>query len=269
MFGSREATRDEQLAVIDLKHAASSILPQAKQLAATAPVRPAAYDRTALIKDMNADVFYNLRAEVVNTYYTRSGTVELKLTDYTPNNGLYLYVDPEDDLYDYQKGQAWQGPYGKLTITVVLYDNNAEYARESVAAGDLVYLTNLRIKWSPDGFLEGALYADRQRPNKVDIRKLHRAEDIRELKERKAEYEREYTKKSAKKSALEKLQNEPKKPSAKASAKKKAEKRARQRAQKEQELKEIEEQAEEWDAARHGVNLNSRYHLCRSSHMLI
>ena len=254
VFGTKGPTLQEQMCAINLTHAASASLPQVKQYAATVPVRPAAPDRLSLIKDLAFNTFYDVRALVVNTYYNNVGTVDLKVTDYTSNKDLFLYVDADDEDYAFQ-GHSWKGPYGQLTINVTLYGNNAAWARENVAIGDFVYLRNMHTKMSQANKLEGVLHDDRHRPNQIDVRKLHNASDIREINERRRKYEDTRSKKSA----FEQLQNEPKKSSAKASAQKKADKKARQRALKEQEQKEIAEKAEEWDIARSGVNANSEF----------
>jgi protection-of-telomeres protein 1 len=253
---TREPTIEEQMAAIHLKHAASGILSEVKQFAATAPIRPAAQDKLSLIKDLTFDRFYDIKAQVVNTYYNSMGTVDLKVTDYTSNKDLFLYVDPDDEFYSLQM-EPWQGPYGQFTINIILWGNNAAWARENVRVGDYVYLKNVHTKMSPMNKLEGALHDDRFRPNQIDIRKLLHGSDIREIDARRKQYDKDYEKNHAKKSAFDDLQNEPKKPSAKASANKKAEKRARQRAQKEQELQEIAEKAEGWEAERSNLNLNS------------
>jgi hypothetical protein len=254
VFGTKDPTPQEQMAVIQLKHAASSVMQQVKQYAASSSVHAPPRDRLSLIRDLDFNRFYDIRAQVVNIYYTNFGTVDLKVTDYTSNKDLFLYVDPDDEDWAWQD-QNWKGPYGQLTMNVLLYGNNAVWARENVAVGDFVILRNVHTKMSQANKLEGILHEDKQRPDAIDIRKLYSVTDIRAINDRKQEYE----KKPSKKSAFEELQNEPKKPSAKASAKKKADKKARQRAEKEQEQNELAEKAEKWEADRSGVNLNSEY----------
>lgn len=253
-FGAKDPTVQEQMAVIHVKHAASGSVQQVKQYAATSSVRVTPPDRLSLIKDLDFNKFYDIRAQVVNIYYHNFGTVDLKVTDYTANKDLFLYLDPNDEDYMFQN-QSWKGPYGQLTINILLYGNNAVWARDNLVMGDYVYLKNMRTKMSPANKLEGVLHDDRQRPNQIDIRKLIKPVDIKEINQRREEYEKNLTKKSA----FEKLQDEPKKPSAKVAAGKKAEKRARLRLQKEQEQKEIAEKAEEMESKRSGVNLNSQY----------
>jgi protection-of-telomeres protein 1 len=253
-YGAKDPTIQEQMAVIHLKHAASGSVHEMKQYAATSSARIAAPDKLQLIQDLKFDKFYDVRAQVVNIYYNNYGAVDLKVTDYTSNPDLFLYVDPDDEDYMFQQ-QAWKGPYGQLTINVLLFGNNAAFARDNVAVGDYVYLKNVHTKMSQANKLEGVLHEDKQRPNQVDIRKLFKASDIAEIKHRKAAYEKTRTKKSA----FEALQNEPMKTSATTSAQRKAEKKARHKLQKKQEQREIAEQQEEWEAKRSGVNQNSEY----------
>jgi protection-of-telomeres protein 1 len=253
-FGARDPTTQEQMAVIHMKNAASGSVQQVKQHAATQPVQATAPDKLSLVKDLELGKFYDIRAQVVNIYYNNHGTVDLKVTDYTSNKNLFLYLDPDDEDYMFQD-QSWKGPYGQVTISVLLYGNNAAWARENLAFGDYVYIRNMRTKLSPANKLEGVLHEDRQRPNQIDIRKLLKSSDIQAIDQRRGAHE----KVRPQKSAFEELQNEPKKPSAKASASRKAEKKARQRLKNEQEQKEIAEKAEEFESQRSGVNLNSRY----------
>jgi protection-of-telomeres protein 1 len=255
MYGTKDPTTQEQMAVIRLKDASTGSVQQIQQYSSTAPVRVAAPpDKLSLIKDLDFAKFYDVRAQVVNIYYNNIGAVDLKVTDYTSNENLFLYVDPDDEDYMFQQ-ISWKGPYGQFTLNVTLYGNNASWARDNLAVGDYVYLKNMRTKMSPANKLEGVLHDDRQRVSQVDIRKLVKASDIAEINHRREEHEKGLTKKSA----FKQLQNEPSKPSAKISASRKAEKRARQRAQREQEQKEIEEHVEEHEAKRSGVNLNSQY----------
>jgi protection-of-telomeres protein 1 len=251
-FGTKDPTAQEQMAVIRLKQDASGTVQQVKQDAATQSAARPARDKLALIKDMVFDKFYDLRAQVVNIYYTNVGTVDLKVTDYTENSLLFRYVHPDDEDYVYQK-MDWEGPFGQYTINVLLYGNNASWAREHAAVGEYVFLKNMHTKMSPANKLEGVLHDDRQRPNQIDIRKLMKGSDIDEINQRRKAYES--TRK--KKSAFEELQPAPNNPLAKSTMSRKAEKKARQRMQKEQEQKEIAEQAEKWEAKRSGNNLNS------------
>jgi protection-of-telomeres protein 1 len=254
-FGVKDPSTPEQMAAIHLKHAASSLLPQARRSAVARPASMQVRDKLSLVKDLEVAKFYDVRAQVVNIYHNNMGTVDLKITDYTTNKDLFLYLSPEDEDYMYQD-HSWKGPYGQVTINVLLYGSNATWARENLSFGDFVYLKNMRTKMSPANKLEGILHEDRQRPDQVDIYKLVKPSDIREINERKDEYEKTRTKKSA----FEALKNDDvvTKPSAKASAKNKAEKKARQRMQKEQEQIEIAEKAEERELKRSGVNLNSK-----------
>lgn len=250
---AKDPSAQEQMAVIHLKQAASGSVQQVKQFSATNSFRAPAQEKLSLIKDLAFDLFYDVRAQVVNIYWNNFGNVDLKVTDYTENSSLFRYVDPDDEDYAYQKID-WKGPYGQYTINVLLYGPNAGWARDHLAVGDYVFIKNMRTKMSPANKLEGVLHEDRQRPNQVDIRKLSKASDIDEINQRRKEYEKTRTKKTAF-AELRKEPSESNKPSAKTAAKTKAEKKARKRQQKEQELREIEE----WEAKRSGINLNSQF----------
>jgi protection-of-telomeres protein 1 len=250
--GTKDPTPQEQIAVIQLKHAASGSVVQ--QYAATASVKSATQDRLSLIRDLDKDLFYDVRAQIVNMYYQDfSGTVELKVTDYTPNEALNLYVEPDDVDAQFQDSRAWKGPYGQFILNVRLYGGNGSWARQNVTNGDYVFLRNMRTKISPAMKLEGVLHEDRQKPDQVDIRRLINQTDIDEIKTRCKAYDEQRSKKSA----FDALKSE--KPPVKASSIKKAEKRAKQRAQKEQEQREIEDNLVKFEAQRSGVNLHSEF----------
>ncbi|KAF2995693.1 hypothetical protein E8E13_003304 [Curvularia kusanoi] len=249
--GARECTIPEQKAVLSLKQSSSSSTQDVRQHAALASINASDRRKDALIKDLTFDKFYDVKAQVVNIYYSNHGTVELKVTDYTANKDLYEYVDPEVDP-ELAFKRDWRGPYGQVTLDVRLYEPHAAWARGSLTHGDFIALRNLRTKMSPAGKIEGILHEDRQFPDQIDVRKLFGDDPaINEIKERGEAHEQH----QARRGTVH-LVNAPKKPSAKASAKKKAEKREKQRLQKAAELKEIEEKQETWEVERTGVNKN-------------
>ena len=252
-YGMRDATPPEQMAIIHLKHSASSFVGQVQQHAASISFTAPASNKLSLIKDLESQRFHDVRAQVVNVYYTNFGTVELKITDYTPNTSMFYYADPDqDDAYMItQKG--FKGPFGYLVLSVILYDSNAAWARENISTGDFVFLKNMHVKFSPSNKLEGALHQDKQRKDQVDIRKLTNQTDVKEIDQRREAYEKQ----RGNKTAFQALQNEPKKRSAKANASKKEKKRQQHREKKEAEQKELEEKAKAWEAERNGVNVNS------------
>ncbi|KAF2627276.1 hypothetical protein BU25DRAFT_440087 [Macroventuria anomochaeta] len=250
--GAREPTTQEQKAVLQLKHSSSGSAQDVQQHASIASLNATSRRKEALIKDLTFDRFYDIKAQVVNIYYSNAGTVELKVTDYTANKDLYEYCDPDIDG-DLVFKHDWRGPFGQVTLDVRLYEPHAAWARGNLTDGDFVYLRNVHTKTSPANMLEGAMHQDRQMPNQVDVRKLSHHPAIEEINQRKEAYEQQRTKRGN-----IHLANAPKKPSAKASAKKKSEKREKQRLQKEAELREIEEKEESWEAERSGINLNVR-----------
>lgn len=257
--GTREPSVQEQKAVLQLKHFSSSSAKAVQQHAAIASTNTTSRRKEALIKDLTFDKFYDIRAQVVNIYYSNSGTVELKVTDYTANKDLYLYADPDRDP-DLVFKREWRGPFGQVTLDVRLYEPHAAWAHQNLSNGDFVYLRNVHTRASPANMLEGALHQDRQMPNQIDVRKLYNHPAVEEINVRREAYEQQRSNRGT-----VHLANAPKKSSAKASAKKKQEKRERQRLQKEAELKELEEKQENWEADRSGVNMNGRSPRCKST----
>lgn len=251
--GAKEPTIQEQKAVLQLKHTSSGSAHDVHQHATVASFNATTRRKDAQIKDLTAKTFYNIRAQVVNIYYSHAGTVELKVTDYTAHKDLYLYADPETDR-DLVFKRDWPGPYGQVTLDVRLYEPHASWARGNLSKGDFVFLKNVHIRLSPNDLLEGAIHEDRQIPNQIDVHKLSSHDPaIEEISKRQEAYEKQRSHRGT-----VHLVNAPKKPSAKTSAKKKFEKKERQRLQKEAQLKEIEEKEASWEAERSGINLNGR-----------
>lgn len=250
--GAKQPTNQEQDAVLKLKHSSSGSAQEVRQHAALASIDTSNRRKEALIKDLTFDRFYDIKAEVVKLYYTNTGSVDLKVTDYTANKDLYEYVDPEIDR-ELAFKRDWPGPYGQVTLHMRLFEPHAAWARGSIKIGDFVYLRNVHTKLTQYRILEGVMHQDRQMPDQVDIRKLLDKQAIDEIKQRKDAYEQQRSNRGT-----VQVVNAPKKPSAKASAKKKAEKREKQRLQKAADLKEIEEKEETWEAERSGINLNSK-----------
>jgi type IV secretory pathway VirB10-like protein len=130
---------------------------------------------------------------------------------------------------------------------VRLWEPHAGWARANVQEGDFVLLRNVHAKLSLANKLEGALYCDRQHPERISISKLAINADkhIGEIKNRKKEYERRRQAKSA--------PNEPRKASALKSEKRRQKKQGK-KAAKDQGMKELEKQEEELNTS--SVNSN-------------
>ncbi|KAF2851500.1 hypothetical protein T440DRAFT_65549 [Plenodomus tracheiphilus IPT5] len=248
--GAFEPTKQEQIAVINMNAAASgSVQPIQQRATTSSSFTSAAPQKLQLIKDLEFSKFYDVRAQVVNVYYTNFGTVDLKVTDYTENKDLFYYADPNSEDAHMVRDGHFTGPYGQLVLNVILYESNAAWARENLSAGDYIFLKNVRTKMSPANKLEGALHQDRQRPTQVDIRKLMNASDIAAIDARRKAYEE----KRGTISALDVLKDAPTEP---AGTRKKAEKRRKQKEKKEAEMKDLVEKQAKIEAERNGTNLN-------------
>jgi len=176
-------------------HIDKSMFPDAKEFQEKSSIAMGVKDKYSLLKDIQADQFYDLIGEVIRLY-ERDGRVTLYLSDYTPHRLFYnnVWGDGEDesstrdgDMYGYTKTRKkaesdWPGPYGKLSIQVTVYDNHAAFIREQVKVKDWVILKNVHVKMgNQGGCLEGFLRGDRNGwdawEGKVQVKIIRRAED--------------------------------------------------------------------------------------------
>jgi protection of telomeres protein 1 len=140
------------------------------------------YEKTSLIENVERQKFYDLTVQVVKVYSASLDRVELYVTDYTENEGLYNYGqkaegrDGDDHSYIQERSKDWNGPLGRRTLQVCLYDSHAEHAHDKVKVDDIVLLKNVRIK---DGkglgsMMDGAMHGDKRFPQKHGIVPLKR-----------------------------------------------------------------------------------------------
>lgn len=120
----------------------------------------------SLIKDVVVDKFHDLTGEVIKMYTAGTGAVDLHITDYTRNNLLPEYL-PQDAGYGNDK--KWDGPYGKRSLKIEVYDPHATWLRDNAERGSLLRLRNVRIKIGKGALLEGNLWEDRLYPEKVCV----------------------------------------------------------------------------------------------------
>ena len=165
-------------------------------------------DKFSLVKDVSVDTFYNLVGQVVKLFPS-NGRVELYITDYTSNCLVWDHPEPEDgneysregDEYNYIAGSSkkWNGPYGKMTLTVTLWGNNAYFVQQNIKENDFVHLRNVHIKWSKDSKVEGALHTDRRYPDRIDVTILKNVDDddrVKDVLRRKRDYWKKFNNKA-------------------------------------------------------------------------
>lgn len=133
-------------------------------------------DKFSLLRDIKQDCFYNFIGEVIKVYDGSFGVLDLYISDYTANKELYPYewreeadgmqaIGREGDEYGYiskpKKKDDWPGPFGKMTIMLALWDQNATFVREKVKIGEWLLVKNVRVKYGKDGGrLEGFLRSE-------------------------------------------------------------------------------------------------------------
>ncbi|KAF3385062.1 Protection of telomeres protein 1 [Penicillium rolfsii] len=151
-----------------------------------------------LIQDVRPGPFIQIMGQVVRMSTHDSEKCMMHLTDYTSNESLAdIRKDGEDemgtegDAYDYlaRKRKNWPGPWGKMTIQVILWEPHATFAREHVKEGQIVLLTYTRIKPGSYSGLEAIVHQDKRFPDKIHIQLISNDDDrAQELMERRKEY---------------------------------------------------------------------------------
>jgi len=253
--GGLPPTIPEQMAVIHLKHASTGAAPQVKQHATISASKAKTARKKSLIKDLQLDTFYDVCAQVVDFYYTQLGDrVDLKVTDYTPNEQMLYYPDPDSEKDFPVRERRWSSPFGHMVLNITVYGANAAWIQENLGQGDFVFVRNMRAKLATNGKLEGALHEDKMNDSKVDIMLLKSEGEIEAINKRREEYEKERETKTA----FQALQNEPKQPSAKSAKEKREAKKLKARADKEAELEELKRAEREWEKGRGGINTNGK-----------
>ncbi|KAJ4356652.1 uncharacterized protein N0V89_004688 [Didymosphaeria variabile] len=259
MLGTKPPGRADQVAVINMKAAAAPLLEELKMPGAMFKARLGPTNtilkrgkRQHTLSEWTFGIFYDLVGEVVKTFWGPAETVDLYVTDYTTNKDLFLYEEKTD--YDDFGGpkRPWPGPFGQMTIQIRTYEPHAGVARQ-LDKGDFVFLQNVRSKFSAMNTLEGAIHADPQYRDRINIRKCTHQAQVAALKERKAEYEKKH---AATLLARDEPTNVPKKPSAIASHQKKKTKKEKKRLQKERQQKELQEKVDAAETAVKGLNKN-------------
>ena len=153
----------------------------------------------SLIQDVQPDKFYDMVVEIVKLFPSRFGdSAEVYVTDYTVNDNLFNYQDPEDSTKAGRDGddfsyiststKNWPGPWGKRVLCIEVRYPHLAYLQQHVKVGDCVELKNVRVKHSRQTRLEGNMFPDNRTPEKilvakVDARKFDSGMDFLERKE--------------------------------------------------------------------------------------
>lgn len=171
------------------------------------PAKPTRRNKFALIKDVDLGGYYDLVAQVVKVY-AHNNCVEVYVSDYTSNKLLWNYEWGQDegdasgregDEYNYTPRNSsqsrWNGPYGKLTLTVTLWPPHASFGRDNLKENDYVFLRNAHIRWSKGSKTEGVLHTDERYPDRIDVTILKHYEDddrVKDLLRRKRAYAKKF-----------------------------------------------------------------------------
>ncbi|KAI5287870.1 hypothetical protein KEM54_005665 [Ascosphaera aggregata] len=131
----------------------------------------------------NASTFVDLVCHVIKTFDDDwQDRFTLYVTDYTQNPLFYEYTAKDSSNSNRNRPpydpfvtaaaaapiRKWEGPLGKFTLQVTLWDANAYHARRYAREGSIVRLSNVNLKMT-NGYLEGKLHGDRTNPAKIDV----------------------------------------------------------------------------------------------------
>lgn len=167
---------------------------------------PARREKFSLIKDMQANTYYDMVGQVVKLYASM-GRVDLYVTDYTGNDGLYFYEwgqDEDGEQRDDEKGfpsivskqaKKWPGPFGKMTLAVTLWPPHSEFVNRNVRENDFVHLRNLHVRFDKDTKIVGSLHEDRMNSDRIYVSLIHdlsQDDCAKEVLRRKQEYHRKF-----------------------------------------------------------------------------
>ncbi|KAL4923946.1 telomere-binding alpha subunit central domain protein [Aspergillus undulatus] len=167
----------------------------------------------SLLKDVRERQFADLIGEIVKIHGNDSEKLTVYLTDYTEHEDLFCYASDnekpdegrEGDQYNYIKRpkKNWNGPSGRRTIQITLWEPHASSLRGTFSENELVRLKNVHIKASrvEGGALEGAIHQNRDKPHVPNVFQVDPKEDprVQQLLARKEEYWKAHPKKRKRK----------------------------------------------------------------------
>jgi hypothetical protein len=161
-------------------------------LAQVSVSRPASTtQKFSLLQDIQDGQFVDLIGEIIKIYGNDSEKATLYFTDYTKNDNLFLYASDDNDSghgregdpYGYIQRQKknWNGPTGRMSIQITLWEPHASFVRGNFNIGDIVRLKNVKIKWSrvEEGSLEAVVHGNRANPDETNAFSVNSSNDPR------------------------------------------------------------------------------------------
>ncbi|KAL6244101.1 hypothetical protein RBB50_008971 [Rhinocladiella similis] len=161
-------------------------LPTATDLQVQAPVEHDSAQESnlpgkfRLIKDVLPNKFADILGEVRRIHFNENyEETHLHVTDYSTHNGLYNRqhltekVGLDGDEYGYindSSEERWPGPWGQMTMDIILWAPHSGVARREVKPGSLVFLRNVHIKMDKNqAKLEGVCHTEKYNSERINI----------------------------------------------------------------------------------------------------
>jgi protection of telomeres protein 1 len=129
-------------------------------------------------------LYIDLFCEVRRMYNPEGNRVEMSVTDYTEHDRLYNYAPVDEDSngafdgdrfgYIDSTNKLWPGPWGKMTMLIILWPPHSEEALKTVTLGSFVYLKKVHVKLDKDeSKLEGVMHTDNFYASRVNVSVWH------------------------------------------------------------------------------------------------
>ncbi|KAL4912276.1 hypothetical protein BDW62DRAFT_26097 [Aspergillus aurantiobrunneus] len=195
-------------------HSAAVFKPDFAQISASGSTSTT-QQKFSLLKDIAGRQFVDLIGEICKIHHNDSEKATLYLTDYTENDDLFCYASDNDDgpsygregdEYGYIKPtkKRWNGPSGRMTIQITLWEPHASSLRSMFSETEIVRLKNVRMKKSrvEGGPLEGVIHTNRDNQYTANVFPVDLGNDprVQQLLLRKEEYWKAHPKSQKRKS---------------------------------------------------------------------
>ncbi|KIW11950.1 hypothetical protein PV08_09223 [Exophiala spinifera] len=146
-----------------------------------------------LIKDVFPHKFADILGEVRKFHFNENyEETHLQVTDYTTHKALYNRqyrtetAGLDGDEYGYIKDSSekqWPGPWGQMTMDIILWAPHSGVARREIKPGSLVFLRNVHIKMDKNqSKLEGVCHTEQHNSERVNITVVQPTKEDHQMK---------------------------------------------------------------------------------------
>ncbi|KAJ9633738.1 hypothetical protein H2204_006735 [Knufia peltigerae] len=146
-----------------------------------------------LIKDVFPHKFADILGEVRKIHFNENfEETHLQVTDYSTHKALYNRqhrvetLGLDGDEYGYindSSEKQWPGPWGQMTLDIILWAPHSGVARREVKPGSLVFLRNVHIKMDKNqAKLEGVCHTEKYNSELINIKVIQPTKEDERMK---------------------------------------------------------------------------------------